>query len=197
MSSIYKARDPDKAYFITMTVVYWIDLFTRLNHRNTIIESLKYCQEKKGLEIYGYVIMPSHIHLLCRAQEGYELNNIVRDFKSFTARKLIRNINEEVESRREWLLEKFELACSHLAREQTYKVWQDGYHAIEIWSNKFIYQKLNYIHNNPVEEQIVEKPEDYLYSSARNYAGKEALLNVVTITPELKTTPKGSRLHKM
>jgi len=187
MSNNYTAKDSDKAYFITMTVIEWIDLFTRLNHKNTIIDSLKYCQQKKGLEVYAFVIMPSHIHMLCRVKNGFIFSDFIRDFKRHTSKRLLRNILEEPESRREWLLKHFKEAALHAPKEQEYKVWQDGYHAIDTWSNKFIYQKLNYIHNNPVEDKIVEKPEDYLFSSARNYADLEGVLDVVVIPPQLRT----------
>ena len=187
MSTKYKAKNNDKAHFITITTVEWIDVFTRLNQKVAIIDSLKYCQQQKGLEIYGYVLMSSHLHMLCRAKEGYELANIIRDFKKFTSKKIVKLIKEEPESRREWLLELFLKACAHLKREQEYKVWQDGYHAEEISSNKFIYQKLNYIHSNPVKDQIVKKPEDYLFSSARNYAELDSFLQVDLIPLQWKT----------
>jgi len=187
MSTKYKAKDNDKAYFVTITTVNWVDVFTRLNHKTTIIDSLRYCQQQKGLEIYAYVLMPSHLHMICRAKEGFELSNIIRDFKKFTSKKIIQNIQDEPESRREWLLELFSKACEHLKREQEYKVWQDGYHAEEISSNKFIYQKLNYIHDNPVKDRIVEKPEDYLFSSARNYAELDALLDIELIPLQVKS----------
>lgn len=85
------------------------------------------------------------------------------------------------------MLDLFAKACEHLRRDQEFKVWQDGYHAEEISSNKFIYQKLNYIHNNPVKDKIVENPCDYLFSSARNYAELDSLLDVVLIPHQLKT----------
>jgi len=187
MSTKYKASNPDGAYFITITTVEWVDLFTRANHKNLIIESLKHCQKTKGLEIYAYVLMPSHLHMMCRPTQEYQLSDIMRDFKKYTAKALIKQIKEETESRREWLLEIFSKACSHLIREQQYKIWQDGYHAKELFGNNFIYQKLNYIHENPVVDGIVSKPEEYLYSSGRNYADMEGLLDVITIPAQLKT----------
>lgn len=186
MSTKYKALDNDYAYFVTITTVDWIDVFTRLNHKMTIIDSLAYCQKQKGLEIYAYVLMPSHLHMMCRAKEGFELANIMRDFKKFTSKEIIRKIKEEPESRKEWMLELFSKACGHLKRNQEYKVWQDGYHAEIVASSKFIYQKLNYIHNNPVKEKVVEKPEDYLFSSATNYADLDFLLHVEVLPHELK-----------
>ena len=96
-------------------------------------------------------------------------------------------IKEGTESRREWLLDIFKESCEHLKREQNYKVWQDGYHAEELQSNKFIYQKLNYIHQNPVSDGIVERAEEYYYSSARNYADLNGVLDVVVLPPKLIT----------
>lgn len=187
MSRNYKATIPDKAYFITITCANWIDLFTRLNHRYTIINSLKYCQKNKGLEIFAYCIMPSHIHLICSAADGKKLSDIIRDFKTFTSKQLLENVINEPESRREWLLELFKKACSHLKRDQEYKVWQDGYHAEIIETPGFMYQKLNYIHNNPVVDKIVEKPEHYIFSSARNYADLDAELDVFMLPEQLIT----------
>ncbi len=135
----------------------------------------------KGLEIYAYCIMSSHLHILCKAKDGYLLSNIMCDFKKYTSKKIIDAIINYPESRREWLLEYFKKACSHLKRKQEYKVWQDGYHAEICSSNKFIRQKLNYIHNNPVIDKIVENPEDYIFSSARNYADLDSELEVVIL----------------
>jgi len=125
---------------------------------------------------------------MCRSKdENVNLSSIIRDFKKFTSKKIISTINESPESRREWLLKMFSDACQHLARKQEYKVWQDGYHAEILESVKFIYQKLNYIHNNLVKGQIIEKPEDYLYSGARNYDGFDSLIEIELIPHQLNT----------
>lgn len=187
MSTKYKANELGKAYFLTLTTIGWIDIFTRLSQRYLIVNSLRHCQRKKGLEIYAYCIMPSHIHLLCRADENTPLSDIIRDFKKYTSRKIIENILGEKESRREWMLKLFSEACEHLARDQKYKVWQDGYHAEIIETPRFLYQKLNYIHNNPVVDKIVDFPENYWFSSARDYAGMESMLDVTVLPPEVRT----------
>jgi len=178
MSTKYKATIPGRAYFITITTVNWVDLFTRLDQKMVLVNALNYCSEHKGLEVYAYCIMPSHIHILCRAQDDDVLANVVRDFKKYTAKKIIETIIHGKESRREWLLEMFEKSCAHLKRKQTYKVWQNGYHAVFVESKKFVYQKLNYIHNNPVVDKIVEHPWEYVFSSARNYADLVGLVKV-------------------
>ena len=105
----------------------------------------------------------------------------MRDFKKFTSKKIIQTIIDEPESRREWMLDYFQKSCEHLKREQQHKVWQDGYHAEIVETNWFIKQKVNYIHNNPVKDKIVAFPEDYYFSSARNYAGLDNDLEVVLL----------------
>lgn len=187
MSTKYKATIPSKAYFLTITTVNWVDLFTRLDQRMIIVNALNYCIEAKGLEVYGYCIMPSHIHLLCRAPDEEFLFKIIRDFKKFTSKKIIETIIHEKESRREWLLEMFQKSCAHLKRDQNFKVWQNGYHAEMVESEKFVYQKLNYIHNNPVVDKIVEHPWEYIFSSARDYSDLEGLVKIHCLGGQLIT----------
>jgi putative transposase len=181
LSDKCKIRDNNKAYFITSTVVGWVDVFTRPNHKMLIVKSLGHCIKNKGLTIYAWCLMSSHLHLICRAKEGFHLSDILRDFKSYTSKKIIEQIKNEPESRREWMLDYFLKACEHLKTGQKYKLWQDGNHSEEIFSNSFLYEKLDYLHNNPVKEMIVENAWDYLYSSARNYADKEGLLDVCVL----------------
>ena len=156
MSDSYKIYDQDQAYFVTLTIVGWIDIFTRKNQKLLIIDSLKYCQQNKGLVIFGYCLMPSHLHMICRAEDKNTLSEILRDFKKYTSKKMIKLIQEESESRREWMLNYFSYAGKHMKRIKNYKVWQDGSHAKIIYSNEFLYEKLDYIHQNPVDDMIVE-----------------------------------------
>jgi REP element-mobilizing transposase RayT len=95
MSTKYKATTTEDAYFITITTVGWVDVFTRLNQKQIIIQALHYCQVQKGLEIYGYCIMHSHIHLLCKAINGFILSDVMRDFKKHTSKKIIQTIIEK------------------------------------------------------------------------------------------------------
>ena len=187
MSDKYKIRDNDKAYFVTLTTVGWIDIFTRKEQKLLMVDSLKYCQQNKGLILFAYCLMSSHLHMICKADDGFELSDILRDLKKFTSKKIIQQIQEEPESRREWMLKLFSDACEHLKREQKYKVWQDGNQAKEIFSNDFLYEKLNYIHKNPVKDLIVTKPDDYLFSSARNYADMDYMLDVLLLDQKLVT----------
>jgi REP element-mobilizing transposase RayT len=181
MSTKYKAVEIDKAYFITITTVGWVDVFTRLSQKMVIIDSLKYCQSQKGLTIFAYCLMSSHLHLFCRADGKLTISEIMRDFKKFTSKKIIETVQSEPESRREWMLDYFKKSCELLVREQNYKVWQDGYHAEEVFSNRWIKEKINYIHQNPVKEKIVTEPENYYFNSARNYADLDSALDVKVV----------------
>lgn len=131
--------------------------------------------------------MSNHLHVICRASDGFSLSDILRDFKKFTSKKIIKQVQDDPESRSSWMLPLFKKYCEHLARDQEFKFWQDGNHPIIISNNKLFYQKLNYIHQNPVKELIVKNPEDYLFSSARNYAELSSMLDIIKETPELKT----------
>ncbi|HRZ76725.1 MAG TPA: transposase [Bacteroidales bacterium] len=186
MSDKYKIHTKDGVYFVTLTIVSWIDIFTRPEYKNLIADSLIYCQKNKGLEIYAWCLMSNHLHMICRATGYPTLSDILRDFKKYTAKELISKMEQGTESRKKWMLNEFEFAVRHLNRIENYKVWQDGNHAEEVYSLGFLYQKLEYIHQNPVRQMIVVNPEDYLYSSARNYADLSSMIDVIKISPRLR-----------
>jgi len=170
------------AYFLTMTVVNWIDVFTRPDYKHIIVDALKYNQKNKGLLIYGWCLMSNHLHLIAEADEGYHLSNILRDFKKFTSKAIVQEIQDNpVESRKKWLLNQFEYAGKYKSDIKNFKFWQDGNEAKEIHSTAFLEQKLDYIHENPVKAEIVEYAHEYLYSSAKNYAGETGLFEIVLI----------------
>ncbi|MCF0059234.1 REP-associated tyrosine transposase [Dyadobacter sp. CY356] len=175
-SDQYFIRNQNAIYFLTMTVVDWIDVFTRKEYKFLITDSLIYCQKEKGLQIHGWCLMSNHLHLLASAKDGYNLSDILRDFKKFTSKKIVAAINSEVEIRKDWMLYRFEFAGKFKVNVKDYKFWQDGNHAMECFSYEFTKQKLNYIHQNPVRASIVDEAENYLFSSARNYAGLKGLV---------------------
>ena len=131
--------------------------------------------------------MSNHLHLIARSAGKQTLSEILRDFKTHTSKMIIENIKENEESRRGWMLAYFKHSGRYLKRIKQYKVWQDGNHAEVIYSPGFFYNKLNYIHKNPVSAMIVSNEEDYWFSSARNYAERDALLKVILETPKLIT----------
>jgi len=184
MSEKYKVFDNTSAYFITFTLVEWIELFHNDEYASIIVDSIKFCQKNKGLELYGYCIMPSHVHLIVRS-EMQLLGTIVRDIKKYTAFQITQNLAKDIENKHH--LTTFSEKAKGIRRIKLHKVWQDGFHPEVIHSNRFFYQKLNYIHQNPVEARMVKSPEEYLYSSARNYAELNHLLEIVFEMTLLKT----------
>ena len=166
MSELRKANVPEATYFVTLTVVGWIDIFTRKEYSDEIIKNLAFCQEKKNLEIFEYVIMPSHIHLICRRNQGV-LNELLRDFKSYTDKQILQLIRDNPqESRKEWLVYMFQFFANRHAQNSENMFWQKTNHPIELYSNKVIDHKIDYIHQNPVTAGIVTEPCYYLSSSA-------------------------------
>lgn len=153
-------------YFLTMTVAGWIDLFTRKEYAEFLEDNLNYCIDHKGLEVFSYSIMPSHMHLIARTEE-YNLSDWTRDYKSFTSRGLYAMVeNNEFESRREWLLYMFQYFAKPHKGNEKFKIWQNGNHPEEIFTKHFYEQKRDYIHLNPVAAGLVTDPAYYRYSSA-------------------------------
>jgi REP element-mobilizing transposase RayT len=187
MSQGYQIRNQSAAYFITLVAIEKADIFTRKHHRDIFMESLRYCQKNKGLEIYEWVIMSNHVHLFIRALDG-NLSDVIRDLKRHTSKNILLAIQEGDEPRKEWLLEIFRKASQKHSRNNEFQLWTHNNHPIEVYSNEFIEQKVKYIHDNPVRAGIVEYPEEYLYSSARNYADRDGLIDVVKISFKWKTS---------
>jgi len=176
----YIIRDQSKAHFITATVVDWVDVFSRKAYRDCIIESLDFCIKNKGMILYGFVIMSNHIHLIIQSDKN-KLSDLIRDFKKFTAKTILHKIETEPESRADWMLKRFEFACKSHSRNEKYQFWQYGNHPEEIFSEKFFWSKLDYIHLNPVRAGIVAKASHYLYSSASNYVNDNGIITITKV----------------
>jgi putative transposase len=155
-------------YFITFATVGWIDVFTRKHYRDLLLANLRYCQQHKGLVIYAWCILSNHVHLVVAAKE-YNLSDILREFKSYTAKLLITALQQPGESRKEWMLPLFRAAGEANSNNTTYQFWPQYNHYKEVHSQAFAFQKFDYIHNNPVEAGLVDRAEDYPYSSARDH----------------------------
>ena len=166
MSEVRKANVEGAVYFITLTVVGWIDVFTRRELGEEMCKQLAWSQQHKGLELFAYVIMPSHIHLVAR-REGGLMSDLLRDLKSYSAKCLLRLVQElPNESRRDWLLHLFAFHAKYAPQNEHYMFWQKTSHPIELYSPWVIEQKITYIHRNPVVAGLVTEPEHYWLSSA-------------------------------
>jgi REP element-mobilizing transposase RayT len=130
--------------------------------------------------LYGFVIMSNHIHLIIQSDKN-KLSDLIRDFKKFTAKTILHKIETEPESRADWMLKRFEFACKSHSRNEKYQFWQYGNHPEEIFSEKFYWSKLDYIHLNPVRAGIVAKASDYVYSSASNYANDTGIITITKV----------------
>ena len=186
MPTGYQIKDQQAPHYITFQIVYWIDLFSRQVYRDIVVESLKYCQQNKQLEIFAYVIMSNHIHIIVRSSNG-TLSDTIRDFKKFTSKRIVEHILNSNESRKEWMIRLFQHAAKRQNKEGKYQVWTHENHAIELYGNEFMRQKVNYIHENPVRSGIVDNAIDYKYSSARSYAEKPGLIDIIPVSFKWKT----------
>ncbi|TRX44928.1 transposase [Fulvivirga sp. M361] len=179
MSVKYKIRDQTRLHFITFAVVEWVDVFTRNVYKDVLIDSLRYCQKHKGLLLYGWCIMTNHVHLIISSADGFKQEYILRDFKKHTSRQLITMIEGNLqESRKNRMLWLFKEAGKRNSNNKYYQFWQQDNHPLELSGNLLMDQKLSYLHNNPVEAGIVDEPESYLYSSARDYSGRKGFIDI-------------------
>ena len=163
---------------MSFATVFWIDVFVRRIYFDCIVENLNHCVDEKGMEIFAWCIMPSHVHIVFRSL-NVKPEKLIGGFKSFTSRKLINLIEENTqESRREWLLNSFKKAAAGNSNNTKNQFWQQHNHPVELWSTNLIKQKIDYTHNNPVEAGFVEYDYEYLYSSARDYRDVNGLVRV-------------------
>lgn len=178
MGETYQIKDQNGIYYLTFQVVGWADIFTRKCYKDIIIDSLKFCRENKGLELFAYIIMSNHVHLIIRSRFG-KLSDLVRDFKKHTSRLILNEIKENrSESRKKWLQMIFKYHAKFNKRAGKNQLWTHENHAVELDTNEMIDSRIEYIHQNAVRAGWVLHAEHYLYSSARNYANLEAVLEI-------------------
>lgn len=162
----YRA-DENLPYFCTITVLDWTPVFIERRYINSLIESLSYCRANKGLQLFAYVVMPNHLHLIAAAPD---LHSMMRDYKRFTSRTIHEQL---VADGRKTILECLERGAQRARREHgEFSFWEDGFHPQAISSRGVFEQKLRYLHENPVRKGLVAKPEDWWCSSAGWYAGQ-------------------------
>jgi REP element-mobilizing transposase RayT len=170
----YKIFENEYPHFLTCTIVGWLPVFTRSDAAQIILNSWKFLQENGRLNLFGYVVLENHVHLVAAADD---LSKEIGDFKSYTARQII----DLLECRGEKsVLQQLQEFKAHHKTDRTYQLWQEGSHPQQIQDDRMMRQKLDYIHYNPVRRGYVDDPVHWRYSSARNYAGLAGLLPVTT-----------------
>jgi REP element-mobilizing transposase RayT len=178
MSTKYRFHKPDAAYFISFATVNWVNLFTQEIYAQILIESINFCRKNKGMELFAYCIMPNHVHMIFQSLNN-DAAGLMRDFKGFTSKKIIATIKENpLESRKEYLLNMFEAAGAKRSNVKKYQLWQHDNMPIELYSDKVIKQKFDYIHQNPVKAGLVFNAVDWKYSSASNYYGDNSVVEI-------------------
>jgi putative transposase len=150
------------------------------------LESLRFCQTEKGLEIYAWCIMPSHVHLII-GTTGKPMQDILRDFKSLLQEvlkmksKITQGKVDETELAFQWLIWMMERAGMKNGNNNAWQLWQQHNQPIELNTNEMLDKRLDYLHLNPVISGFVYEPEHWKYSSASDYSGSKGLLDVCII----------------
>jgi putative transposase len=165
--------DDPSPYFLTATTVNWLPLFSNPDIAVIILDSLRYLITCKRLTLHSYVIMENHLHLIASAKD---LTKEIANFKSFTARKCI---DTYITSQNQFILSQLNFYKLDHKKDRQYQFWQEGSHPQQIADERMMQQKIDYIHYNPVRRGYVDKPEDWRYSSARDFVGLPGLLPVV------------------
>ncbi|MCB0121779.1 MAG: transposase [Caldilineaceae bacterium] len=173
--SRYKIIDNHTPYFLTATVVNWIPLFGSRHVQQILIDSLRFLQTEGRLCLYAFVIMENHLHLVASSAD---LSKEIGNFKSYTARRIIDYYQQENARN---VLDQLALYKKTYKQDREHQLWQEGSHPQRIADLAMMRQKVEYIHNNPVKRGWVDNPVDWRYSSARNYAGIEGVLDVQTV----------------
>ena len=172
-------KGDNHACLCTMRFTYWLPLFNAGEHIPCIVlESLDFCRRQKGLILHAYLLMIDHMHLIARHDD---LSGALRDFKSWTSRRISEALEKDGHQR--WL-GLMETRAATTAAGHDRKVWEDGFHPRQIGSDAIFLQKLDYVHNNPVRKGFVARAEDWRWSSAGNYANhRDTLLEIDPIGP--------------
>ncbi len=169
--SRYKITDPQAPHFITLTVLHWIPVFTRPATVGILLDSLHYLMAE-GLTVYAYVILENHCHFVLQSPA---LDRDIARFKSFTAKQLICWLHD---NRIQQVLDQLAFYKKAYKVDQAYQFWQEGVHPELIQNDEIMRQKIEYIHQNPVQRGYVDDPTHWRYSSAKDYAGQEGLLKI-------------------
>jgi len=178
----YTFHDQQELYFVTFTVIKWIDIFTRDDYRLIFADSIRHCQQHKGLNVYAWVIMTNHVHMIIGRNSIPGLSDIIRDLKSFTSRHIRKAIeNNSAESRDKWVLKILYREGMYNPRNRDFQLWIQDNHPILLDTKEKLFQRLNYLHNNPVKAGFVCEPQHWKWSSAGDYCGFPGPIETILI----------------
>jgi REP element-mobilizing transposase RayT len=163
--------NPHHLYFVTTSVVQHRHLFRRDVLKRLIVDGLDCMRLRQRFKLYAFIVMPNHVHAILQCGGDDPLADVMRDLKKHTADRVLRQYRAE--GRQSVLDFLAEAAASH--GNQKHKVWEDGYNAKDVFSPEFLRQKMDYVHRNPCQPRwnLVERPEDYVWSSASFYLLEE------------------------
>ena len=178
MSRKYVFKNPKGVYFVSFATVYWLDVFVRQEYFAAFAASLEFCRKNKGMELFAFCIVPSHVHLIFRDKNN-DPGKLLKELKTHTSKVIQKLIEENLqEGRREWLLWMMERAAKKNNNVTHRQFWQQHNMPIELWSDEVIQQKFDYVHNNPVDAGFVSEPHHWKYSSAVNYSGVVGVIEI-------------------
>ena len=178
MSEPYPEEEQSKFYFITLSTTDTLDLLHSVEFKHMIIDSLKFCIDYSKVIIHAWCLIPSHLHMIVYTRQKDDLHDMVIHFKSVSSKKIVESILSIPEHNRKILLDDLKSNKEELIEMSNYKVWEEKFYFVELKKHAEIKKKLIQIHSAPVTAGIADEPEDYWYSSARNYVEMNSLLDV-------------------
>lgn len=160
------------AQFFTATIPEWKHLLKPVKYKNILLESLRFLTKEKRLQINAFVIMNNHIHTIWQIMGRNKREEVQRDFLKFTAQR----IKSDLLIYHPSILEQFKVD----AKDRKYQIWERNSLSVDLYTDFVFFQKLDYIHYNPVTAGLCELPENYQYSSARFYETGEDEFGFIT-----------------
>jgi REP element-mobilizing transposase RayT len=183
MSGENHIHSKQAGYFITFDTVDWVDVFIRPVYKQVIVHTLNHFIDNKGLNLFAWCLMTNHLHLVAQAKDGFVIADIEKEFKAFTNNKILEALDTEPETRREWMMKRFENVGNILGLLKKFQVWQNSNNPsfIDMRKTDQLIDHISLIHENPVRDRFVDSASEYPYSSARDYAGMKGLVKITKL----------------
>lgn len=171
-------------YFLTLETIDLVDIFTRPVYKQIIVHTLNHFIDNKGFIVYGWCLMSNRLYLVCQAEKDILLGDIRKGFKQFTTEKIVETVHTEPDERKSWILGRFEKHTGLFGSHKTLQCWKPIKNPVQLDVRKpeAMAEQIEMIHNVPVKERIVQYPQDYLYSSAKDYEESPGLVKIVKLS---------------